>query len=210
MTAIRTTPLLFKICLRLPRQDMRRPIWMIRLNIVLSLETTKICTTPLFFKICLCSATSIESSRRDLLNDMAERKVVLSWKISKNAPRFIFLPKTRKNSLKEVFSLQRRLFWRDVYGVQPARTSQALPASGRSYAFCWSASTDSVHRESRRAAPRPAPRRRASGKWKWVIPMRGQWPLQMHRPGEPREAPRKLLGLVLSAPVILGGLGRIF
>jgi len=37
----------------------------------------KIRTTPFFFKIDLCSATSIESSRRDLLNDMAEHRLIL-------------------------------------------------------------------------------------------------------------------------------------
>ena len=42
--------------------------------------------TPLFFKIDLCSATSMESSRQDLLNGVAERGLdlelfVLLWRI---------------------------------------------------------------------------------------------------------------------------------
>jgi len=51
--------------------------WMIWLNIGLSWKITKIRSTPLFFKIDLCSATSTESSRRDLLNDMAEHRPIL-------------------------------------------------------------------------------------------------------------------------------------
>ena len=35
------------------------------------------CVFRLFFKIDLCSTTSMESSRRDLLNDMAEHKSIL-------------------------------------------------------------------------------------------------------------------------------------
>ena len=50
---------------------------MIWLNIGLSWKITKIRTTPLFFDIDLCSATSIESSRRDLLNDMTEHRPIL-------------------------------------------------------------------------------------------------------------------------------------
>jgi len=50
---------------------------MIRLNINLSWNITEIRTTPLFLKIDLCSATSMESSRKDLLNDMAEHRCTL-------------------------------------------------------------------------------------------------------------------------------------
>ena len=35
------------------------------------------CIFSLFFKIALCSATSMESSRRDLFNDVAEHKPIL-------------------------------------------------------------------------------------------------------------------------------------
>jgi len=48
------------------------------LNIDLSWEITKIRIFRLFFKIDLCSATSMESSRWDLLNDMAEHRPILS------------------------------------------------------------------------------------------------------------------------------------
>jgi len=47
---------------------------MIWLNIGLAGKIAKIRTTPLFFKIDLCSATSMESSCRDLSNDMAEHR----------------------------------------------------------------------------------------------------------------------------------------
>ena len=49
---------------------------MIWLNIGLSWKITKIRSTPLFFKIELCSATSMESSRRDLFNNMAEHRPI--------------------------------------------------------------------------------------------------------------------------------------
>jgi len=51
-----------------------------------------------------CSAISMESSRRDLLNYMAEHRSVLENKQNTLHPRFIFTPKTSKNSLKHVFS----------------------------------------------------------------------------------------------------------
>ena len=44
------------------------------LNVGLPWKRTKIRTTPSFFKIALWSATSIESSRRDLSNDSAEHR----------------------------------------------------------------------------------------------------------------------------------------
>jgi len=49
------------------------------LNIGLSWNFTKIRTTPLFFKIDPCLTTSIKSSRRDLLNDMAEHRSILKY-----------------------------------------------------------------------------------------------------------------------------------
>ena len=53
---------------------------MIWLNIGLSWKIIKIHTTPLVLEIDLCSATSMESSQRDLLNDRAEHN--LPWKIT--------------------------------------------------------------------------------------------------------------------------------
>jgi len=50
---------------------------MIWLNIGLSIKITKIRTTPVFFEVDLRSATSMESSRRDFLNDMAEQRSTL-------------------------------------------------------------------------------------------------------------------------------------
>ena len=50
---------------------------MIWLNISPSGKITKIRTCPLLFKIDLCSATSMESFRRNLLNDMVERRFML-------------------------------------------------------------------------------------------------------------------------------------
>jgi len=40
------------------------------------LEKSKIRTSPTFFMIDLCSATSMDSSRRDLLNDTAEHRSI--------------------------------------------------------------------------------------------------------------------------------------
>jgi len=57
---------------------------MIWLNIGLSWKIIKIRTTPFIFKIDLCSATSMESSHRDLLNDIQNTRY----------PRFSFTPKT--------------------------------------------------------------------------------------------------------------------
>ena len=51
-------------------------IWLI---ICLSWKITKIRIYPLFFKVDLCSATSMESSRQDLLNDMAEHMPILKY-----------------------------------------------------------------------------------------------------------------------------------
>ena len=67
-----------------------RMIW---LNIGLSRKITKIRITPLFFKIDLCSATSMESSRRDLLNDMAEHRPISKNNQNMNHLRFGFTPK---------------------------------------------------------------------------------------------------------------------
>jgi len=47
-----------------------------------------------FFKIDLCSATSMESSRQDLLNDMAEQRSILKTNQNTYYPRFSFTPKT--------------------------------------------------------------------------------------------------------------------
>ena len=52
--------------------------WMIWLNIGISEKITIISTSPIFLKIDLCSATSMESSRRDLLNDTAEHRSILN------------------------------------------------------------------------------------------------------------------------------------
>jgi len=46
------------------------------------------------FKIDLCSATSMESSRRDLLNDMAKHTSTLKNNQHTYYPRFSFTPKT--------------------------------------------------------------------------------------------------------------------
>jgi len=56
--------------------------WIIWLNKGLSEKITKIRTTPIFLKIGLCSATSMESSRRELLNDVAEHRSI--WKNNHN------------------------------------------------------------------------------------------------------------------------------
>jgi len=42
----------------------------------------------------LCSATSINSSRRDLLNDMAEHMPILKNNLNTLHPRFGYTPKT--------------------------------------------------------------------------------------------------------------------
>jgi len=63
---------------------------MIRLTIGLSWKTTKIRPTPLFFNTDLCSATSMESSHRDLRNDMAEHRSILENKQNTPYPRFSF------------------------------------------------------------------------------------------------------------------------
>jgi len=47
-----------------------------------------------FFNIDLCSATSMESSRRDLLNDIAERRPILKNYQNTYHPLFGFTPKT--------------------------------------------------------------------------------------------------------------------
>jgi len=67
---------------------------MMWLNIDPSWKITKIRNTPLFFKIHLCSTTSMESSRRDLLNDVAEHMSILKNDQNTHYPRFSFTPKT--------------------------------------------------------------------------------------------------------------------
>ena len=47
-----------------------------------------------FFNIDLCSATSMESSRRDLANDMAEHNPILKSNIKTYCPRFSSALKT--------------------------------------------------------------------------------------------------------------------
>jgi len=78
-----------------------RPFEWYKLNMGLSWNITKIRPTPLFFKIDLCSATPMESSRRDFLNHMAEQGS--SWKVTKirTACCPFITPKTVKNSLKQ-------------------------------------------------------------------------------------------------------------
>ena len=49
----------------------------------------------LFFNIDLCSATSIESSDGDLLNDMTEHKPILKNNQNTYQPRFGLTPKNR-------------------------------------------------------------------------------------------------------------------
>jgi len=46
------------------------------------------------FNIDPCSATSIKSSRRDLLNDMAQHRPILNNNQNTYHPRFGFTPKT--------------------------------------------------------------------------------------------------------------------
>jgi len=48
------------------------------------------------FDIDVCSATSFESFRRDLLNDMAERRPISKNNRNTYHPRFGFTPKTGK------------------------------------------------------------------------------------------------------------------
>ena len=48
----------------------------------------------LFFNIDLCSASSMGSSRRDLLNDMTEHRPIFKNNQSTYHPRFAFTPKT--------------------------------------------------------------------------------------------------------------------
>jgi len=48
----------------------------------------------IFFNIDLCSAISMESSSRDLLNDVAEYRPTLKNKQNTYNPYFTFIPKT--------------------------------------------------------------------------------------------------------------------
>jgi len=47
------------------------------------------------------SATSMESSRRDPQNDMAEHRFILKNNQNTYYPRFILIPKTSKNKLSQ-------------------------------------------------------------------------------------------------------------
>jgi len=64
---------------------------------------TKIRTSPLFLKIGLCSASSMESSRRDLLINMTEHKPILKNNQNTFRPRFGFTPKTGIGFPKRMF-----------------------------------------------------------------------------------------------------------
>jgi len=78
---------------------------MIWLNMCLAWKLTKKRTTTSFFKISVCSATSIESSRRDLLNDMAEH--VSSMKNKQDAHySLIFQDRSVFSHNNEKFSLR--------------------------------------------------------------------------------------------------------
>jgi len=69
----------------------------------LGCETETVAPLILAFFQDLWSATSIESSRRDLLNAMAER-IGLSWSINKIChPHLIVTPKTGKKFVEEMF-----------------------------------------------------------------------------------------------------------
>jgi len=76
---------------------------MIWLNISLSWKITKIRISPLFFKVDLRSSTSMESSRRDLLNDVAGHRSILKNDQNTYYPRFSFTPKTGIAFPKRVF-----------------------------------------------------------------------------------------------------------
>ena len=66
---------------------------------------TKIRTTPLFSRVYLCSATSMESFRRDLLHDVAEHEYILETDQNtySTAPVLVSYPKKVQHSLKWVF-----------------------------------------------------------------------------------------------------------
>ena len=63
----------------------------------------------LFFKIYLCSAISFESSRRDLVNDMAERRSILKNNQNTYYPSFKCIPKTAL-----AFHITDALFYYDI------------------------------------------------------------------------------------------------
>jgi len=64
---------------------------------VLGVKIKRAVRVSLIFMIDLSSATSMESSPRDLLNDMAEHKSILNYpKNNTNYPRFTSTPKTGK------------------------------------------------------------------------------------------------------------------
>jgi len=86
--------------------------WMIWQNTCLSWKITKIRTTPLFFKIDICSATAMQSSRRDLLNYKAEHRSIL--KKENDLPRFTSTFKTGKNSQKQLFCFY-CVLWRSAF-----------------------------------------------------------------------------------------------
>jgi len=68
-----------------------------------------------FFKIDLCSATAMESSRRDLFNNVAEHRSMLKTDQSTCYPRFSFTPKTRielpKTGVSFLLEWPNILFW---------------------------------------------------------------------------------------------------
>ena len=67
---------------------------MIWLNIGLSLKITEIRSIPLFSKIDLCSATSMEGSRQDGSNDMAQHRPISKNNQNMHNKRVGFEPKT--------------------------------------------------------------------------------------------------------------------
>jgi len=62
----------------------------------------RLCEFWLFFEIDLCSVTSIESSRRNILNYMAEYRSIMKSSHTTYEPLSIFIPKTGMNFQKEV------------------------------------------------------------------------------------------------------------
>ena len=93
---------------------------MMWLNIGLSRKITKIRLTPLFYEIGLCSATSIESSRRDLLTDVAEHGPIFQNNPNTFNPRFGFTPKTGMPKRGFVFTVY------DVLPPAPGPVSQRV------------------------------------------------------------------------------------
>jgi len=124
---------------------------MIWLDIALSWKITKVGTTTLFSKIDLCSATSMESSRRDLLNDITAGQ---SWEITKirTTPVLFSHPKLVWHTLQQLF----RFSW--VHKRLVEIVSSGLP-------FCrvggWRSCPWGKRRRRRRGSP--------SGRARWGI-----------------------------------------